>query len=292
MLRLRHILHPLRFAESVYRRVSQAAYSFLAKRRFRNIRRGQRDCCWCGGELLPFRWHPSYGVCARCGSYVNRIPPTPEGLNQLYSLNSYWVLRQKAQGFPPIATRAALYLADGRVEFWLKLIERYAPDKSHAIEVGCAPGILLARLRERRLTCLGVEPSEETAAWVREKYRIDVRTGLFPEIDLPSCDLFLAFDVLEHSHDPLLFMRKASDLLTPGGVAIIQTAIDRYDYVPPFGDRFDGFDELEHLFLFTDRAMSELAARSHLDVVSLEERLWLLGEVAVFRKPVTPLLGG
>lgn len=32
--------------------------------------------------------------------------------------------------------------------------------------------------------------------------------------------------------------------------------------------------------------MSELAARWHLDVVSLEERLWLLGEVAIFRKPV------
>ena len=115
---------------------------------------------------------------------------------------------------------------------------------------------------------------------------VDVRTGLFLETGLPPCDLFLTSDALENSSDPLRFMKGASDLLSPGGVAVIQTAIDRYDHVPPFGDRFDGFDDVEHLFLFTDRAMCELAARSHLDVVSLEERLWLLGEVAIFRKPV------
>lgn len=286
MLGLRHILHPLRSVKSAYSRANRSLYGLLARRQARGIRRGRRDRCWCGGELLPFKWHPSYGVCACCESYVNRIPPSAEALAQLYSLNSYWVVRQKAHGFPPIATRAELYLADGRVEFWLKLVERYAPDKSRALEVGCAPGVLLAILRDRGLTCLGVEPSEETAAWVRDRYGVDVRTGLFPEMDLPACDLFLAFDVLEHSSDPLRFMKGASDLLSPGGIAIIQTAIDRYDYVPPFGDRFDGFDDVEHLFLFTDRAMSELAARSHLDVVSLGERLWLLGEVAIFRKPV------
>lgn len=253
----------------------------------RTIPRTQRDHCWCGGDLLPFGWHKSYGICSRCAGYAHRFPPSNEGFVQLYrSMDSYWVLLQKAYGFPSIKTRAQLYLNDGRVEFWLKLIEKYAPGASQVIEVGCAPGVLLGLLRERGTRCVGVEPSEDTAAWIRETYRVDVRVGLFPEVDLPTCDLFLAFDVLEHSHDPLIFMRKAGDLLVPGGVAIIQTPIDRYDYVPPFGKRFsDGFNELEHLFLFTDRAMSELATRCNLRVVSLEERLWVSSEVAIFRKP-------
>ncbi len=252
----------------------------------RGIQRTHRSRCWCAGNLSPFKWHGSYGVCSDCGSYVNRCPPSPEGLIQLYSLASYWIFRQKAHGFPPIAKRGELYVTDGRVDFWLSLIEKYASGSSEVIEVGCAPGVLLAMLRDRGFKCLGVEPSEDTAAWIREKYRVDVRTGLFPDIELPACNLFLAFDVLEHSCDPLMFMKKVSDLLIPGGVAIIQTAIDRYDFTPPFGDRFsDGFDDVEHLFLFTDRAISELASRCDLEVVSLEERLWVLGEFAILRKP-------
>jgi hypothetical protein len=70
----------------------------------------------------------------------------------------------------------------------------------------------------------------------------------------------------------------------PNGVAIIQTAIDRYDYQPPFGTRFDMFDDLEHLFLFTDQAMTALAKEAGLEVVSLDEGLWLGGEACILRK--------
>jgi hypothetical protein len=82
----------------------------------------------------------------------------------------------------------------------------------------------------------------------------------------------------------LAFLRAVSQLLKPNGVAIIQTAVDRYDYVPPFGERQDMFDDVEHLFLFTDRAVTTMAKKAELEVVSLEEQLWLAAEVCVFRK--------
>jgi hypothetical protein len=70
-----------------------------------------------------------------------------------------------------------------------------------------------------------------------------------------------------------------------GGIAIIRAAIDRYEYAPPFGERFDMFDDIEHMFLFTDKAIQELARRADLEVLNLEERLWLAGEICIFRKP-------
>jgi SAM-dependent methyltransferase len=114
---------------------------------------------------------------------------------------------------------------------------------------------------------------------------VDVRAGYFPGVDLPQCDLFLSFDTLEHSPSPDAFIREVARLLVPNGVAIIQTAIERYAYTPPFGERFDIFDDLEHLFLFTDEAITRLATEAGLDVVTLEERVWLGGEIAVLRKP-------
>jgi 2-polyprenyl-3-methyl-5-hydroxy-6-metoxy-1,4-benzoquinol methylase len=270
----------------VARRAVIAYYRVRARHAFRGIARGRRDTCWCDGGLIPFTWHKGYGRCSRCGTYVNRRPPTVAGLARLYSFEPYWILQQRACAFPPIQERGTYYLNEGRTRFWLDLVGRYGPPGGQAIEIGCAPGVLLSLLQQQGFVCVGVEPSESTAAWVREHYTVDVRTGLFPDVDLPPCDLLLAFDVLEHSRDPLRFMMRASELLTPGGVAIVQTPIDRDKLTPPFGARFpDAFAELEHLFLFTDEAMAELAARCGLTIQPVSERMWILGEVSVFRKP-------
>ena len=260
----------------------------MAKRRTerdsRHIRRGSRSRCWCGGELLPFRHHPSYGRCGQCGSYVNQRPPLQEDLPELYSLDSYWKRRQALKGHPTIEGRAELYRKDGRLDAWLRLVDRYGAPGGSVVEIGCAPGVLLESLSKRGYRCTGVEISEAVAAWMRDRLALDIRAGFFPGVDLPSCDLFLAFDTLEHSPSPDAFLREAARLLVPGGVAIIQTAIERYGYTPPFGERFDLFDDLEHLFLFTDEAMTRLAAEARLSVVTLDECLWLGGEIAVFRK--------
>ncbi|MEI9475038.1 MAG: class I SAM-dependent methyltransferase [Deltaproteobacteria bacterium] len=285
MGRLRYILHPIGCAKYLYRQVNAVVYRRLSEPQFRDIRRGQRDLCWCGGELLPFKWHPSYGVCADCGCYVDRRPPLQEELKRVYSLDLYWHKRQKWRGYPPLETRAELYRLDGRLDYWLRLIEKYGPVHGKVIEVGCAPGVLLAELQKRGYECIGIEVDAKVAEWIHHVMNVDVRDGLFPGVEAPACNLFLAFDVLEHSSCPKEFMCEVSRLLNPDGIAIIQTAIDRYDYNPPFGKRFDMFDDIEHPFLFTDKAMQELARRAGLEVLNLEEGLSLAGEICIFRKP-------
>ena len=122
--------------------------------------------------------------------------------------------------------------------------------------------------------------------WIQKNMNVYVRTGLFPDVELPNCDIFLAFDVLEHSSNPDGFMREVTRLLNPGGIAIIQTPVDRYGYNPPFGDQFNkAFLDYEHLFLFTNRAMTLLAERSGLKVISLDESWALLHEINIFMKP-------
>lgn len=288
MLRLRHVLHPINTARIATRMMTRQLYRLSVAPRFREFPRGARDLCWCGGYLRELKWRRSFGVCERCGSYVNRRPPMEDELRNLYSLDLYWRIRQRMRDHPPIEERAELYREDGRLEKWMNLVEKYGPTGGTAIEVGCAPGVLLQELTPRGFHCIGVEISEDVAAWLRQNLGLDIRAGFFPGVDLPPCSLFLAFDVLEHSPCPEEFLKEVSHVLSPGGVAIIQTAIDRYDFAPPFGERCDMFDDLEHFFLFTDKAMSLLAERAGLEIVSLSERVWLAGEVCVFRKPEKP----
>ncbi len=285
MIRLRHIRHPIRSARSLYRQTQLRTSRWAVERRYRKIPREHREVCWCGGSLEAFEWHTSYGVCAKCACYVNRRPPTREGLDQLYSFDFYWHSLVRQHGQPVIEERAQNDRTDGRVDYWLGLIKSYGPSSGRVVEVGCAHGVLLAELSARGYDCVGLEPDPRTAQWTRQRTGLDVRAGFFPDESLPTCDLFLALDVIEHSPDPLGFLRAAGNLLNRGGIAIIQTPIDRYEFKPPFGERFaDAFKEMEHLFLFTNGAMQKLGDRAGLQVKSMSERLWLHHEICVFVK--------
>ena len=234
--------------------------------------------------MLPFKWHASYKVCTKCGTYVNCRPPLPEELKRLYSFELYWHTRQQLKGFPVIEQRPANDRSDGRVDYWLGLIKRYRPSTGLVVEVGCAHGVLLAELKARGYKCIGVEPDERTAEWARENVGLDVRPGLFPNVDLPKCDLFLGFDVIEHSPVPVAFMNGVAQLLNPGCVAIIQTPIDRYAYQPPFGDMFGlVFDDLEHLYIFTQTSLRRLSETAGL--MAIAEDSWRLAhEIVVLRR--------
>ena len=283
MIHLDHLLHPVRSAKSAQRKIRQRIQKAIAQRQLHMIRRGQVDRCWCDGELLPFKWHASYGVCANCGCHVNRRPPLD--LKELYSCDFYWRFMQETHGYPPIEARAELYKNDGRLAYWLQLIARYAAPQGTVIEVGCAPGVLLAELQTKGYKCIGVEPSPDTAHWVQTQMHVNVQAGLFPGMELPQCDVFMAFDVLEHSPRPVEFLQEVARLLNPGGFAIIQTPIERYGYEPPFGEAFgSAFKEYEHLFLFNNKAMEKLAARAGLEIIESKERLWLHHEICVLRK--------
>jgi len=281
---LRQVLHPVRSVRSLYRKAVRRALRYLAGRQFRSIRRGQRDACWCGGSLLPFKWHESYGVCAECGCYVNRRPPLQEELTRIYAFDLYWHTRQRVKNHPTIEDRSANDLSDGRVDYWIDLIARCGPAEGRVVEVGCAHGVLLVELRARGYECVGVEPDERTAAWTARQTGLDIRSGFFPDVEVPECDLFLALDVIEHSLEPARFMKGAARCLKPDGIVVIQTPIGEDGNERPFDGMFDKvFDDLEHLHVFVERSLRLLAERSGLSVIGRES--WRLAhEVTVLKK--------
>jgi 2-polyprenyl-3-methyl-5-hydroxy-6-metoxy-1,4-benzoquinol methylase len=280
---LKYLLHPFSSAKSIYNFSASGLKEFIIKWHLRHIKRGYVDRCWCGGGLVTLKWKKIYGRCMKCGCYVNKRPPLDT--QELYSQDLYWNTMQKYYGYPTFENRAELYEKDGRLAFWLNLINKYGISQGTVIEVGCTPGVLLSRLQKMGYRCIGVEPDPKMAEWMHQNMGIDVTSGVFPDIDLPNCDLFLAFDVIEHSSDPKSFMLAVEHLLNPGGVAIIQTPIERYNCAPPFGEGFNSaFKEYEHLFLFTNKAMIMLSEIANLEIVTMDERLWLLHEVCIFRK--------
>jgi hypothetical protein len=74
--------------------------------------------------------------------------------------------------------------------------------------------------------------------------------------------------------------------MRPNGVAVIQTPIDRYGEEPPFAGRFEhAFDDVQHTFIFSERAMAELASRSSLSMLDATARWIYFHEICVLAKP-------
>jgi SAM-dependent methyltransferase len=293
MIKIRHVLHPLNSARSLYQLGKRAYksretayYKRVCERANSKIKRGEVSQCWCGGALRPLASSVEYAACEVCGCYVNIRPPLPEGLKEFYSLKGYWRMCQKAYATVPIEERGELYRSDGRLDYWLSLVQRYAPGPCSAVEIGCAPGVLLSELAARGYDCTGVEPHGSTAEWIRRTAKIKVLEGMFPGVVLPRCSLLLSFDVAEHTPTPMAFWSGISDSLNSGGVAIIQTPIECVDYENPFKDRPDFFDSIQHLYLYTDRSIGKLTSLANLELLSLEDALGTLGQVCVLRKPL------
>jgi SAM-dependent methyltransferase len=266
--------HPRRMLARIRRHVSAYRIQRAAERQFRDIRRSQVSRCWCGGEIGPFRWHSSYGICRSCRCYVNVRPPLPEELANVYSFDRYWHERMRFKRFPTLAERVENDRADGRLARWIAAIDAHSPRRGRIVEVGCAHGVLLAEMSQRGWECLGVEIDPEVAEWTRTHTGVEVRSGIFPGIDLPQCDVFACFDVIEHAPRPDEFLRAAARLLSPGGIAVIQTPVDRHDRhrdAPPFEKLELLFDDVEHFWIFSVESMNRLADAAGLEIVAEEQ---------------------
>jgi SAM-dependent methyltransferase len=91
------------------------------------------------------------------------------------------------------------------------------------LDVGCSDGELLAQIGPR-YSRFGLELNRAAAQQARLRGVIVVEHDLH---NLARCDrrfdAIIATDVIEHTHDPLGFLRDCVRLLSPGGVVLITT---------------------------------------------------------------------
>ena len=127
------------------------------------------------------------------------------------------------------------------------------------LDIGCAVGSLLVRLRERGWETTGVEISHPQAEYAREKRDLDVRSLPLGENNFPaaSFDLVLASHLIEHLNDPAALVREVRRILAPGGRFFVTTPNISGFQSRLFRGRWRSaiFD---HLYLFSRKTLSRL----------------------------------
>jgi SAM-dependent methyltransferase len=150
------------------------------------------------------------------------------------------------------------------------------------LDIGCGNGALLLRLGARwpRAGRRGVEPAPRVAAAARAG-GLDVALTLRPG---HRADLVVCVNVIEHTADPLAFLRALRRAIGPGGAAALICPDGSLPWVELL--------MADHRWSFTPAALAALAARAGLRVVVSEgaargfQLAWLRPTVP--RRPAPP----
>ena len=238
------------------------------------------SCPLCGGERrhvvlaagdrLDQSARMEYTVvrCDECGLAFTDPRPTPEAIVAFYP-ESYGGMDH--DGWQARLEQAYRDRQQHEVLAWLAMLR---PGRGRLLDAGCGSGDLLEALRTDGWDVLGVEPSAAAAELARRRHGLDVVTGRFETADLPpaSFDVVTMTSVLEHLHDPRTALRRARELLRPGGLVAV-LFVPRFDSseAARFGPRWLALDLPRHLTHFTDETLQTLADAVGLRVAHRED---------------------
>ena len=218
-------------------------------------------CNLCGknkAERLATQRGFSFVRCRSCGLvYVNPRPPAD-------SLLSLYADYHGREGKDEASWERLMSLIFRESANLLCSMHNGAP-RRRLLDVGCGFGSFVAAMRERGWGAEGVDPSPTVVAAAARK-GLPVRLGALEELQ-GECGIFDAvtmFYVLEHLPDPMKALRKASDLLAPGGTLLIRvphtTPIVRL--LAPVGLGRTLYDPPFHLYDFSPAVLREMLRRT------------------------------
>lgn len=152
-------------------------------------------------------------LCEDCGHIFADPCPTPAFINALYGALEDPLYDEESGG------REKNFL---RV---FKTLEKLRPEKGRLLDVGAATGILMDLAARRGWETDGVEPSSWAVAYARKKYGLRIHESVIETapLEAASFDVVTMVDFIEHTARPCDALRKAAEVLRPGGLLCVVT---------------------------------------------------------------------
>lgn len=158
--------------------------------------------------------------------------------------------------------RSTAHRMDRRYGMWkrLRALERFQSG-GRLLDVGCGTGVFLGEAqRSGHWELMGVEPSPQAADYAQEALGIPILAQRFNEANLPAgyFDVLTMWNVLEHLDSPIGDLRRAHQLIHPGGWLVL--AIPNVDGIGAklFGRYWMGWDLPRHLYLFPQKQLRRI----------------------------------
>jgi SAM-dependent methyltransferase len=151
-----------------------------------------------------------------------------------------------------------------KLEEILEWLEQFVASRGRSLlDIGCNRGFLLEAARRRGWDVTGIELSGLAAERARRDFGLVVHRS-FIELPQQRFGLQPAWHVLEHTHDPVAFVRTAGSYLADDGVLAIQ--VPGFEYLEAFREqgRTSALLCAVHNFYFTSDSLREVIMRAGL----------------------------
>jgi 2-polyprenyl-3-methyl-5-hydroxy-6-metoxy-1,4-benzoquinol methylase len=230
----------------------------------------RRSCPLCPGHRARPVWHDGelrYVRCSDCCVVFSDI-----------DAETYASEQRNVWHDDELAPATIAFYRSARARVHERFLARMKPSGAgRLLDVGCGLGYFVARARESGWDAYGCDAAE---GWVKRARALVGEQRIALGAPAPGMlgglrfELITAWDVLEHVHDPLPFLRAVSALLAPGGAMFIRTPNLAWVY-PTYGIRRHLLGEeielgpLNHVVYYTVATLGRA-----LDAAGLEARAW------------------
>lgn len=207
--------------------------------------------------------------CNNCGFTFTNPRPTLESLPQYYAEEYFKDERHRAKFYNEDST---VKVINQDYTNRIQDVENYVPKRGSVLEIGCARGGFLSKLRDRGWEIEGVEISQDACNLAKELYGIDQFCGVFAEYQTTKkFDVICMYQTLEHVPDPKEVLEKAYQMLKPNGVVVVEIPnINCLEMKYSADRRRLSYDLPRHLNHFSPQFLSEQMKKMGYQIADIE----------------------
>lgn len=196
--------------------------------------------------------------CNKCGMISVNPHYTEEGLDKFYS--RYYKNRSIDNELS--ALRKIMYAED---KDWIHNFT----GGGKVLDVGCSDGSFLSFFDENLWDRHGIDLTNDALAIAREK-GITTHQGKVWDADVgDGYDLVMMRGVIEHFRDPIIALKKCSEILKPGGVLFITATPAGNSFAfNVYRHKWRMFTPYEHIHFFTVDLLSRILGNMNLELLA------------------------
>jgi SAM-dependent methyltransferase len=200
--------------------------------------------------------------CDKCGLVTVDPGLTPEGLNVYYSNN----IQRRFDDENKMKDRQIQYKQDR--EFLEKFIS-----EGKVLDVGCNGGFFLSELSDK-FEKFGMEIDKEAVKYANENFpSFGIRCERIGEdsFEKESFDLIVFRGVIEHIYDPKFALKRATELLKPGGKLFFCATPNLESFCADFyREKWNLWHPIQHINIFSVNTLHQLMGKGSYNIVATE----------------------
>lgn len=199
--------------------------------------------------------------CNNCGLVWVNPRPSDEYTKRLYQRPDYFKRDPGGIGYRDYFADEKLHTITFEREF--NIIAKFKKG-GYLLDVGCAAGFGLKVAREKGWKVNGVEISKVASNYAKDRFGFDVSEGTLEEARYPSnhFDLIIAYSIIEHTPDPLVFLKEEKRILKDDGILVLATP----DIGSWLGSRRFQYKPHEHLYYFDRDTIAKMLRKAGMEV--------------------------